>query len=890
MTQFFRNIILTIIFISPSFVASAVPAYPGIIKVIQPDGSCLDIKKIGDENGFAIQTSDGFPLTIGNTGYYEYATQEKNRLIPTGVKASNPESRSPEEIDFLSKNTLSSFSFSPLSLKKSLPPFKIKISDFPTIGKQKTLVLLVEFKNMPFTTIEDPYEYYSRLLNEEGFTHRNGANGSAKDYFLKCSNGNFEPEFVVTHPVMLSQDYEYYGTDTTEALDFRVADMVKEACILVDSEIDFSEFDADKDGYVDNVYIFYAGYGEADSPYYDAIWPHSGYLEESWNTELSLDGLKINRYTCSNEIRFDSAPDFMPVGIGTFVHEFGHVLGLADHYDTLNTSGRIGVNEWDTMASASYHNNQNTPPLYSAFERAELGWLDYIDLNPLEASPVHIPVLSETNIAYRISNPDSEKDDYFVLETRKQLGWDQTLPGHGLLVWHIDPDENIWYKNLVNVDGTHQRVDLIEADGIENILTYESDPFPGALNISSFHFMDYDNDLIFSFDNVIENDDDVRIILGGTDLKPDMPEVSIRDIHGTSFIMEWKEIEEVDSYIVNVMDDKGVSLPAYSDVQILNEKMLNVTGLSPLTQYFVEIYSCIGSYKSDICSVSLKTSDLEFFEIVPEKPYIKSITDEEVIIGWNSVENADSYILNVYEIDWNEEFEEIWDFSNDISNLPSEWIISSSKFSQSIFGENSPALKLENNEDYIEFNYTDVKLNFLSFYTQSQLTDNLLLIEAFDSASNDWNIISKIEGNISGEIFQISLDNYSRIRIRFQKKGGYVIIDDIVIYGYKKSYSFIVDDIIEVRNNLPHQEFSLKNLKKDGSYGVLIKAKKQDVMSLSSEMLEFKITDNAEIENVYNDPEIISIFDIWGRKVDSNYKGFVIEKYSDGSSRKIFRR
>lgn len=112
----------------------------------------------------------------------------------------------------------------------------------------------------------------------------------------------------------------------------------------------------------------------------DVIWPHSNTLDDGLGYDLRLDGITISRYACSNEIRYGSQP-LMPVGIGTFVHEFGHVLGLLDHYDTSYNSGRTGVSAWDTMAAASYNDNQNTPPTFSAFERAELGWLKYDDIS-----------------------------------------------------------------------------------------------------------------------------------------------------------------------------------------------------------------------------------------------------------------------------------------------------------------------------------------------------------------------------------------------------------------------------------------------------------------------------------------------------------------------------
>ena len=124
------------------------------------------------------------------------------------------------------------------------------------------------------------------------------------------------------------------STDNPVALE----EFVREACTLADPLVDFSQYDHNQDGFVDNIYFFYAGKGEADSGDGNAIWPHSAYYadiaKEAGATQksLKLDGIEVGNYTCSNEINGTIITP-QPAGIGTFVHEFGHVLGLADHYD-----------------------------------------------------------------------------------------------------------------------------------------------------------------------------------------------------------------------------------------------------------------------------------------------------------------------------------------------------------------------------------------------------------------------------------------------------------------------------------------------------------------------------------------------------------------------------
>ena len=889
MNNIFKAIII-IMSLTFSNLGYAVCAYPGFLKVAQPDGRILSVKKIGDENGYILVTTDNLPVIYTSSGTYEYAIKEASSINASGVVASNPEERTNEEISWIQDNCVSldiSNMMNNNRRKSPAGPSKIKISDFPSIGQQKTLVVLVEFENKKFSTIPDAHAFYNSLLNEEGFTHQNGANGSARDYFLKCSDGQFSPEFVVVGPIKVSRNYEYYGVNTVESLDANVADMVIESCQLIDGLVDFNDFDADKDGYVDNIYFFYAGFGEADSDDYDAIWPHSGYLEESWQKNLTLDGKKINRYTCSNEIRYDSAPDFLPVGIGTFVHEFGHVLGLADHYDTKYTSGRSGVNEWDTMAAASYHDNQNTPPLYSAFERAELGWLDYTELNEKQEGPIYIPVLSEENKAYRIKAKNSE-NEYFVIENRQLRGWDRTLPGHGVLVWHIDMDEDAWRSNFVNVDPNHQRVDLVEADNQEDPVTLPSDAFPGTLDITYFQFKSWDNNTLFIFDDVKENEESARIILGDTPFKPTLPEISINDVYGTSFYLDWSNSQMGDYFFVTVKDADNLALPSYNNLKFEGLDGLKIEGLVPLSEYEIEIYSTLGSYRSDIAKLSVSTSNLEFFEIIPEKPFVtETVADDHISIGWAPVTKADKYLVNVYQEDWSSEFEADFDFSEGLSSLPEGWSTSSDVLSRSIFGASSPALRLDNDEDFIMFSYDNVNIKSLQFYSQTQNTMNKLIIEYFDPLLNEWNVIKTLEGQINGGLSTVEIGGKNTVRIRFQKQGGYEIIDDIILKGNQKElYPLYGDHGEDVGNQL---EFTMPSYDSRQTYYFSIVAVSNGIASMPSPLLKVSSSETSvkDIQGSNLQAIPIAYYDTFGRKIDKNYKGICIVKYSDGSIRKV---
>ena len=301
----------------------------------------------------------------------------------------------------------------------------------PTTGKLPVLVILVDFADKNFSDnvgTPAPAAYYDRFFHQEGFSDF-GARGSAYDYYRDASCGRYDPQFHVYGPVKVSGNYKEYGGSSGHENTYM---MIDEAVRLADAQydIDFSMFDTDGDGKVDNVYCLYAGYGRADSSDSESIWPHS-YELHNRDATFDLDGVTFDRYTVSQQVNGQTDD---PVGIGTFVHEFGHVLGLADHY---NNSSKFGnpvnnVGNWDLMSSGSYNDNQNCPPTYSAFERYSLGWADLVELDLKTAAPIVMTPYIKTGQSYRVSvTPDDR--EYFIIENRQNEGWDEFLPGHGIV-------------------------------------------------------------------------------------------------------------------------------------------------------------------------------------------------------------------------------------------------------------------------------------------------------------------------------------------------------------------------------------------------------------------------------------------------------------------------
>ena len=455
--------LLVVCFVQATF---AIPAYPKPLKVKQADGSWITIQMHGDEHGHYVMTSDGIPLVFNaQLRNYEYADWKNGEVQASGIKATEASDRSAQVKKFIESQDksaiLESFkrarlqqlqqvfsarrnaslknginSASPLSAVSSLVsrsssnPQEEKLNNFPTTGEVHSLVILVQFADTKFSTVgSDAHQFFNSMLNEPGFTYSNGANGSARDFYVNSSNGKFQPQFDVIGPVTLPKKYSYYGANKGSSTDNPVAleEFVREACTLADPLVDFSQYDHNQDGFIDNIYFFYAGKGEADSGDGNAIWPHSAYYadiaKEAGGTQksLKLDGIEVGNYTCSNEINGTIITP-QPAGIGTFVHEFGHVLGLADHYDIYYGMATFTPGSFDTMDRASYNNNGNTPAAFSAYERACLGWLDLTVLkNGVDTLNV-LPDLNDSNKAYMVPVGGTNDQEYFIMENRQQKG------------------------------------------------------------------------------------------------------------------------------------------------------------------------------------------------------------------------------------------------------------------------------------------------------------------------------------------------------------------------------------------------------------------------------------------------------------------------------------
>lgn len=483
-----RTFILLLL-ITSAITTHAIIAHPSPATITQPDGSTVDIKLHGDEYLSFSTTTDGFTIVKDNDGFMKYAVIENDVLISSTITAHNPHQRTETELRFLENTAhyiVPETQRNAAKAARSYESYSQLISQAPVYDYDnfRGLVILVEFNDCKFSR-DDATEIFTDMVtkpNYDGFISQTGDKieytGSVRDYFYSNSMGRFNPNFDVIGPVTVDYPQTYpCSTENNHIL-------IPAALRAADPLVDYALYDADGDNVVEMVYFIFAGaganYAGNDSRY---LWPHAAQVASSMN----LDGVKFKRYACSTEF-YGQEKDRIIDGIGTICHEFSHVLGLPDLYDTDYSTNGLSTSpeDWSIMAGGSYLNFARTPCCYSLYERYAIGFA-----TPETIEQEHAYTLStigHSNHGYRINS--NIPDEYFLLENRQNTGWDKHLPGHGLIVFRVDSTNvEVWEKNKVNAYSNRNYYELLRACPAYNdknaIIDSPGDPFPGSGNVTS---------------------------------------------------------------------------------------------------------------------------------------------------------------------------------------------------------------------------------------------------------------------------------------------------------------------------------------------------------------------------------------------------------------------
>lgn len=463
----------------------ASPARPGVRVHVQPDGTELRIMQFGDEHYHYTMTEDSLLVERDSLGNYVYVDEEGGK---SGVRAHDNGFRNQEEKKFIGKlrhdkvrrvhrerrggelrkrmerarereggramprkavGSQSSVKGSDAAV--DVPPVKSmpQINVF-TKGERWFPVILL---STPDKEGWDSTTFY-RLFNEKGYSD-DGKIGSVRDYFVQSSNGMFSPHFDI-FPIKLSHSLSYFSKNGNLQEDV----FTKEAVDLLAKHPLFGSKYCTKDNVVDGFILLYPGTAEEAMAYAELFWPHQYMMRYngagSWSYRNGYQGYKSNGYTFDSYLMAGQVDDYAsrkrntPNIIGTYIHEFSHVLGLADLYSEANGQSINGPGAFDVMSTGMYNGSGNIPPRFSSFEMQSMGWISPVELTSRD-SVLLLPDLGQ-GIVYSVTNP-KHKDEFYLVEYRPPFGFDAGLAQgaaeacNGVFVWYVSYVDSLWSAN-----------------------------------------------------------------------------------------------------------------------------------------------------------------------------------------------------------------------------------------------------------------------------------------------------------------------------------------------------------------------------------------------------------------------------------------------------------
>lgn len=494
-------------------------------------------------------------------------------------------------------------------------------SNTPEVIRKRCLVLLAEFKDVKMSFTQERFE---NLMNT--------GESSVKNYLNDQFLGRYEFTFDVAPIVTLSQTHQYYGKNSN-GKDSRAAEAVAEACRLAAANgTDFSIYDTDNDGKVDDILLFYAGKDESEGGGDDCIWSHAWKLSAA-NIKLTLNGKVIDSYAATSELSLRSSGKYQFKTIGTICHEYSHSLGLADMYDTdYGGSGGEADGLWKSTAlmdKGNFNNDGRTPPYYNAIDR------DMLSIGQCEELKEGHYVLEPINLNGRFLRMDTANEgEYYLIECRTNTGWDIYTRCKGLAIYHIDKSANLtgyspvyernasaaerWTSNEVNCRPQHQCADMIESLDKANDISQIMWPY-GKNNSftpqSSPSFTLWDGSgAPLSITDILQIGDNVSFnVVKSESANPEKAIDIRRDIYQDTAIIQWKtDVPGSTSPAFILIGEKGKSETGELTVNAFEpgKYAIRLEGLKPATTYTMKIHYEASGVKGEVVNVQFSTKKI----------------------------------------------------------------------------------------------------------------------------------------------------------------------------------------------------------------------------------------------------------------------------------------
>ena len=677
---------LILLLLIPAVPLSAIPARNILHTFTQPDGTTFHARLQGDEHLHLVMDEQGHSLMRGKDGWWYYAFyQADGRKVSSGYPVGQ---EAPAHIlsasRYVPSQALRLRTADRLSqiagyrarrleqMRRGLQGrFKTKAGETEP-ANHHSIVILAEFTDTKMTFSRD---IFLNMLTQEGYSY-NGAHGSALDYFDEMFQGDYRFEFTVSDIVTLDHDSAYYFDDENDE-DKNPAQAVIDACTKAhDLGLNFSQFDDDKDGEVDNIIVFVAGHDQAIDGDVTSVWSHAWAIRDGAGISYSLDGVYLNSYAITTEYGEQGF-----TGIGTFCHEFSHTFGLPDFYDTDGVASEGLANglfgSIDLMDSGNYNDAGRRPPHYTALDYyvLRLGTCEDICVGKQTLEPI-----SESRRYLKYET--GQEGEYFLFECRSNVsGWDREIGGKGLIVYHVDESKRPagksdeyqkeltayerWREpNQVNANPTHQCAYIVTAT--PNLQAYMVNDDGTIVNLGNQSRVFYPQKSYTSFPSdpsfTLWDGNKPSLILNNIAFEgnkisftvptPEIPEIdkTSQEIFQDAAILQWSATNA--AYTGTAIVEWGASATQVRQTVEISpyepgKYALRLDGLSGSTAYKADIRFEKGSSTSKIVSVSFTTNTFRggvpYIVLPVNEGYFSSGT--EIPLHVNNAQNTDG-------VDW----------------------------------------------------------------------------------------------------------------------------------------------------------------------------------------------------------------------------------------------
>ncbi len=489
-------LLVAIIFMAPVPMALAVPSSSAVRTFSQPDGATFEGRVRGDELFHYTVTKDGKLIQKDKAGVWHFLKSGDSGLSFSG-RADKIASAEDISADVLLDDAMKQAYIGlvgdkyvawsrrvdePITLEKVRKTQRMRAKSEPGIkkagmtGSIPLVMIVIGFNNCPYS---DEYNWaekaftgkysvasYYKDMSDDRFTFV-----PAKETSKYGADGNTNVSDVENDGIIhvnLNIDHKdwsgiFYNTEYCNGF----WDCLRMTLEEASPYIDFSSYDADKNGSVDRselgICYAFAGYDAAfdlssvgDNALELSIWPHQYSITDDSADAPEIDGVKVNYYIAIAE-KCVVGPfrdvEIRQETVGTLIHELGHILGLPDLYETEEKDDTMGwgpyiVKFFSPMANGCDLYNPEAgdllPDSLDAWSKFYLGWTKTTVVRSSQSIDLNSDSTGKYNTVLVENLSSKNPDEFFLLENRYFEKWDSSLlryvPGFegGIIVWHID--------------------------------------------------------------------------------------------------------------------------------------------------------------------------------------------------------------------------------------------------------------------------------------------------------------------------------------------------------------------------------------------------------------------------------------------------------------------